>query len=424
MALMRLYYSTADRKYLILAKYFIEERGKHQEYVDQKLKPINWLDHIPVREMATAEGHAVRAMYLYSAMADLALHENDVNLQNVCANIFNDIVTKKMYITGGIGSSFYGERFTIPFDLPNSFAYCETCAAIAFAFFCLRLSKIENKSIYHEIIEKLIYNNILAAESMDGKSFFYVNPLEMHKDLYDYNETLSVKQFYPLPQRVEVFDCSCCPPNFTRFIESIGNYIYGKTGKGIYINQYISSKTEIDNVSIDMKSEMPFSGKIRIIVTGKPISLYCRVPLWSNSVKIWINGKIVLPEIVDGYYKINCLDYADIRINFKMCPHFVYANSHVWHDAGRKAVQYGPLILCGESVDNGEDLRAVRISQIKNVRKINGRYFLLELDAERLVSEDALYSINPPQIEKMRLKLIPYFLWANRGKGDMQLWWL
>ena len=107
-----------------------------------------------------------------------------------------------------------------------------------------------------------------------------------------------------------------------------------------------------------------------------------------------------------------------------MCPHFVYANSHVWHDAGRKAVQYGPLILCGESVDNGEDLRAVRISQIKNVRKINGRYFLLELDAERLVSEDALYSINPPQIEKMRLKLIPYFLWANRGKGDMQLWWL
>lgn len=423
LALVKLYNSTGAQKYLDLADYFIEERGKHNEETYAFTYPIYHQDHAPVREQKTAEGHAVRALYLYIAMADVARLKGDKQLAETCEALFEDIISKKMYITGGTGSSYHGETFTFPYDLPNIFAYSETCSAIALAFFCDRLAKIKNRAVYHEIFERVLYNNILAGESKDGKGFFYVNPLEFHEGIYDYNEGLKTKLFCPIPERVEVFDCSCCPPNLTRFIESVGGYIYGTEGDCIYINQYISSSVQIGGAKITIDSDMPYGGRARVRVSGD-CKLKLRVPAWNSGVSMKVNGKAASPAAEEGYISLDCRGETKISLDFRMKAKFVYANENVWYDNGRKAVEYGPMVLCAESADNGKNLRSVRIKSLAGAKKAVGEYFTLEVSAERLRTGKALYSYEPPVPEKFTLKLIPYFSWANRGKGDMQIWFL
>ena len=374
--------------------------------------------------MRTAEGHAVRALYLYIAMADMARIDGDGELAAACEAIFEDILAKKMYITGGTGSSFHGETFTFAYDLPNQFAYSETCAGIALCLFCDRLAKRKNRAKYHDIFERALYNVVLAGESQDGKGFFYVNPLEMHESLYDYNEGLRQKLFCPIPERVEVFDCSCCPPNLTRFLESIGSYIYGVEEGRILINQYISSHTHIGETSVRIRSQMPYCGKIGVSVAGTA-DLRLRVPSWQNGMQVRVNGKKVCSvSIEDEYLCIQCTGNTEIELDFCMQPRFVYANENVWYDNGRRAVEYGPLVLCGESVDNGKNLRAVRIPSLEGAQVQTEGEFSLTLPAVRLHTGPALYSTQAPTEEAISLRLIPYFAWANRGKGDMQIWWL
>ena len=423
LALVKLYNSTGAQKYLDLADYFIEERGRHNEETYAFTYPIYHQDHAPVREQKTAEGHAVRALYLYIAMADVARLKGDKQLAETCETLFEDIVGKKMYITGGTGSSYHGETFTFPYDLPNIFAYSETCSAIALAFFCDRLAKIKNRAVYHEIFERVLYNNILAGESKDGKGFFYVNPLEFHEGIYDYNEGLKTKLFCPIPERVEVFDCSCCPPNLTRFIESVGGYIYGTEGDFVYINQYISSSVQVGGAKIEIDSEMPYGDRASLRVSGD-CSLKLRVPAWNSGVSMKVNGKVVSPAAEEGYISLDCRGETKIALDFHIKPKFVYANENVWYDNGRKAVEYGAMILCAESADNGKNLRSVRIKSLAGAKKPVGEYFTLEVPAERLRTGETLYSYQPPVPEKFTLKLIPYFSWANRGKGDMQIWFL
>ena len=423
LALVKLYNSTGAQKYLDLADYFIEERGRHNEETYAFTYPIYHQDHAPVREQKTAEGHAVRALYLYIAMADVARLKGDKQLAETCETLFEDIVGKKMYITGGTGSSYHGETFTFPYDLPNIFAYSETCSAIALAFFCDRLAKIKNRAVYHEIFERVLYNNILAGESKDGKGFFYVNPLEFHEGIYDYNEGLKTKLFCPIPERVEVFDCSCCPPNLTRFIESVGGYIYGTEGDFVYINQYISSSVQVGGAKIEIDSEMPYGGRASFRVSGD-CRLKLRVPAWNGGVSMKVNGKVVSPAAEEGYISLDCRGETKISLDFRMKAKFVYANENVWYDNGRKAVEYGAMILCAESADNGKNLRSVRIKSLAGAKKPVGEYFTLEVPAERLRTGETLYSYQPPVPEKFTLKLIPYFSWANRGKGDMQIWFL
>ena len=423
LALVKLYNSTGAQKYLDLADYFIEERGRHNEETYAFTYPIYHQDHAPVREQKTAEGHAVRALYLYIAMADVARLKGDKQLAETCETLFEDIVSKKMYITGGTGSSYHGETFTFPYDLPNIFAYSETCSAIALAFFCDRLAKIKNRAVYHEIFERVLYNNILAGESKDGKGFFYVNPLEFHEGIYDYNEGLKTKLFCPIPERVEVFDCSCCPPNLTRFIESVGGYIYGTEGDFVYINQYISSSVQVGGAKIEIDSEMPYGGRASFRVSGD-CRLKLRVPAWNGGVSMKVNGKVVSPAAEEGYISLDCRGETKIALDFHIKPKFVYANENVWYDNGRKAVEYGAMILCAESADNGKNLRSVRLKSLAGAKKSVGEYFTLEVPAERLRTGEALYSYQPPVPEKFTLKFIPYFSWANRGKGDMQIWFL
>lgn len=425
LALVKLYAASRDKKYLDLAAFFLDERGKS----DTDFYP--WADltydqsHLPLRQQRTAEGHAVRALYLYIAAADVARLKGDASLAEACHAVFGDIVEKKMYLTGGTGSTHFGEAFTFPYDLPNVFAYSETCSAIALAFFCDRLAKLENKAIYHEIFERVLYNNILAGESKDGKAFFYVNPLEMHADIYDYNEKRKSKLYCPLPERVEVFDCSCCPPNLIRFIEQIGSFVYGASEdeRVIFVNQYVSSETEIGGACLSLRTDMPYGGKAEISFSGRA-ELRLRVPAWQNGISLSIDQKEVAPRVEAGYIALELDGEHEISLNFHIRPRFVYANENVSCDCGRKAVEYGPLVLCGESVDNGGNLRAVRIPSLDGAKADRGEYFTLTVAAERLRTSSALYSYDPPVSEPCTLKLIPYFAWANRGKGDMQIWWL
>ena len=423
LALVKLYGATGCEKYLDLAAFFIDQRGKHSEATYDFAYPIHHLDHVPVRQMKTAEGHAVRALYLYTAMADVARLRGDKELEQVCQTLFSDITTKKMYATGGVGSSFNGETFTYPYHLPNETAYGETCAAIALAFFCDRLSKAQNRATYQEVFERAVYNGVLSGMSTDGKGFFYVNPLEMHEDSFNYNESLKTKLFHPIPQRLEVFDCSCCPPNLTRFIAQIGGFVYGEKSGDVLINQYVSSKVKVNDLSIQMESSMPFEGKVTVKTAGCAI-LKLRVPAWSGGVSMCVNEKRIVPKVQDGYIAVNCEGSSYIEVDFEMKPRFLYANENVWYDAGRKAVECGPLLLCAESVDNGKNLRSVRVPSLEGLSVERGKWFSLTVPAEHLRTSVALYSNDPPTWESFKLKLIPYFMWANRGKGDMQVWWL
>ena len=250
-----------------------------------------------------------------------------------------------------------------------------------------------------------------------------MNPLEMHENIVDYNNSLKTKLFCPLPERVEVFDCSCCPPNVTRFIESIGNYIYGIQDGTVFVNQYISSETEIAGTRIRIESAMPYDGKVTVRVKGKA-NLALRVPSWNGGIVMSVDGKEEKPCVCDDYIRVSCEGEIVIALDFQMKARFVYANENVWYDNGRKAVEYGPMVLCGESVDNGKNLRSVRIASLDGANVKTGEDFVLEVPAEKMRTSDALYSYDPPYAEKFTLKLIPYFAWANRGKGDMQIWWL
>ena len=423
LALLRLYEFSGEKKYLDLAMFFLNERGvREEEHYDWATRRYDQT-HLPVREQKEAVGHAVRALYLYIAMADAARISHDPALAEACGALFADITGKKMYVTGGVGSTYHGEAFTFAYDLPNTFAYSETCAAIALALFCGRLSRLQNKAEYHAVFERVLYNGLLSGESRDGKGFFYVNPLEFHEGIYDYNESLAQKLYCPLPERVEVFDCSCCPPNITRFIESIGGQIYAAEGDTVYVNQYISSRTRIGGAEIEVESGMPYRGTARVCVNGR-IGLRLRVPAWKGGVSMRVNGRRVQPKIEADYIELFCDGDIAVELDFKMAPYFVYANENVFADAGRKAVAYGPLVLCGESCDNGKNLRAVRVRSLSGAKAAEGEFFTLEVPAERLKTSPGLYSSAPPATEKFTLKLIPYFLWANRGKGDMQVWWL
>ena len=426
LALVRLYHCTGERRYLELSEFFINNRGAKEEILGNDWTEQNYYQsHKPCREQHTAQGHSVRACYLYSGMADIALECSDKELKTACKDIFDDIYTHKLYITGGIGQSSYGEAFTVPYDLQNDRAYTETCAAIALVYFAHRMQKLELDSRYGDVIEKAIYNGILSGISLDGKSFFYENPLEII--LSENKRNVSVKnksERHPITQRVEVFNCSCCPPNLNRFIASIGDYIYGADDDTIYIHQYISSTALINEQKISMQSGFPYDGKINIsIKNGKTLAL--RIPSYSrNKFSININGKQVTPIIKNGYAFVNTEKNAEITLTLDISPKKVFANGLVSRDAGKCAIVAGPLVYCAEGKDNGNYLRQFRIPDTPDFSfEKNGDTGTIDIivKAEKAVASDELYSFEK-KYEKCDLHLIPYFAFANRGEWDMAVW--
>lgn len=422
LALVKLYDCTGEKKYIDLAKHFIDVRGT----VDEPRNGADFQSHIPVREMTKPQGHSVRAMYLYSAMADLALKTNDKELYDACDRIFDHMISKRIYITGGIGSTAAGESFTRDYDLPNHIAYSESCAAIGLVFFASRMLKFKADSKYSDIIERVLYNGFLSTVSLDGKSFFYVNQLEVLTDFNEReSETLHRSMSTPPSHRFAVFGCSCCPPNITRFFSSLGGYIYGDDGEIVYVHQFMQSNTTVkrggEDVKIEVKTKYPDNGKVSVTVSGGNTKVAVRIPGWCDSYK---------GETVNGYAYFDLKDGESVNFDFTMNVRFVAARPEVDMDCGRYAVMRGPVVYCTEAVDNGAHLRDIRLSKRSRVRfgKDDGlgvstltlSGYRTEIDAETSLYYDSA----DERLKKVEVKMIPYYAFANRGDTDMLIWHL
>lgn len=423
LALLKLYELTGKEQHFKLAQFFLEERGKKHEHFLDWDAPSYHQSHLPIREQKTAEGHAVRATYLYTAMADLARITNDNELKATCESIFDNIINKRMYITGGIGSSSAGEAFTLDYDLPNTIAYTESCAAIGLAFFAYRMLLLDNNSKYSNTIERIIYNGFLSSLSLDGKSFFYCNPLEILPSLHKRDVSVKDKSLYlPIMTRKEVFDCSCCPPNITRFIPSIANFIYTYDESTIYVHQYMESIANIKigdtTYEIEQKTNYPNDGKINICLRGGNKTIAVRIPDWYNSYQ---------GETINGYAYFNVKAGEIISLDFEMKPCFIEANPLISANCGKFAVCKGPIVYCMESFDNGENIRDIRLDF--NDSFITGydeqlKANILTISAYKRKECKELYSFAKNDFYKITAKLIPYYCFANRGENEMQVWHL
>ncbi len=433
LALVRLYHCTGESRYLELSKWFIDMRGK-----DEKNAFYPWAnsryaqDHLPVRRQTTAEGHSVRAAYLYSAMADIAYEYEDMELQQACETIFDDIFHKKMYITGGIGSSRRGEAFTEPYDLPNETAYAESCAAIALAMFANRMLRLNPDVRYADVVETVLYNGFLASTSLDGRSFFYENPLSVDLSLRGRDTSVNDKEALPITERVEVFDCSCCPPNITRFVAAVADYLYTVNDESLYIHQYMGSSCETDigsqKIYISQETNYPVDGNIKIKVKGaKGRNLFIRVPSWCDEYSLSVDGKACKADKENGYLRIECeADELEAELLLDMSCRLVEASPSVHANAGKAALLRGPVVYCMEAVDNGRDIQDIMIdSNIRpEVEPSEGFYFpVIHLDGcRRKYDSDSLYRPLSRELIPAKVKFIPYYAFANRGESDMQVW--
>jgi DUF1680 family protein len=452
LALVKLYKVTGNEKYLKLSKYFIDERGKEPYYFDIEAKKrgnvLHYPEfakfdrkyaqtHLPVRQQTTAEGHAVRAVYMYSAMADIAAETGDQTLIKACKKLWGNIVSKRMYITGGIGSTSYGESFTFDYDLPNDTIYAETCASIGLVFFAYRMLQIEAKSCYADIMEKALYNTILDGISLDGKKFFYVNPLEVWPEA---SEKSKIKG-HVKATRQPWFGCACCPPNIARLLASIGQYIYSMHKDEIYTHLYISSETEINisesKVKIKQETRYPWDEKVMISVSldeEKEFSLLLRIPGWCDNAKICINREEinVCNTKVNGYAKLKRIwkNGDVVELVLPMMIQRIKAHPNVKTNIGKVALQRGPVVYCLEEIDNGPSLHEIVLSHKSELKSefddnLLGGITVITAEAQRYNSpwEDELYKANvESQYRPVTVKFIPYYAWANRTSGEMMVW--
>ena len=422
LALVKLYEITGEKRYLELSKFFVDNHGANPD--DQPMyKGCNELynqDDSPLRERTTADGHCVRAIYLFCAMADLAYLYNDKELFEAADRCFMNIVDKRMYITGATGSTCHGESFTIDYDLPNRDAYAETCASISLAFFGNRMIKLNPDGKYADAVERVMYNGALSGVSMDGKGFFYENPLEIDVDYNNVNKCTESGKRFPITQRKEVFDCSCCPPNVIRFIADIGEYLYSYTEDTLFVNQYINSDAEIEGMTVSQTTDYPATEEIKInIENGNKKYIALRIPSWCKDFEI--NKAYTLKN---GYAYIEIAENDEILLTLSMPVKFISANKKVHDCAGRVAVMRGPVVYCLEGVDNGKDLNSIRID-IKEKGETAEREFLVPnilIKGYKEPESDSLYFEATEDYVEAELKFIPYFAYENRGETDMLIW--
>ena len=425
LALVKLYDYTKDRQWLDLALWFINARGPQgkQQPGDNYHRGTNIQDHAPVREQFTAEGHCVRACYLYCAMADLALRENDAELKKACDSIYADITNSKMYITGSIGSTKNAEAFEDAYRLPNDTAYGETCAALALALFARRMERMDADAKYADTVERVIYNGFLSGLSLDGKSFFYENAQEIdleNRGIVRASLHANRDIHFPITERVEVFSCSCCPPNVTRFIPSIADFLYNFTDDTVYINQYMASEADFGDFRITQETNYPFDGHISVKCTASK-KLALRIPSWCTVWTLRKNGRPVNADVVNGFAKVDPMAGDEITLDLVIAPKVVRADRRVRVDRGMKAVTYGPFVMCLEGVDNGGRLADVELTDNFTVGRDEELGLPCVYCGAVRVDTDSLYSDNVSE-KPFRAKLIPYFAFANRGECDMRIW--
>lgn len=448
--LVKLYEVTGNRTYLAQAKEFLERRGREPNYFLEEEKrpdykrifpefenylPLYSQSHKPVREQDTAEGHAVRAVYMYCAMADVAYEYQDKELLQVCENLWNDISYKKMYITGSIGSSGLLERFTTGYDLPNNRNYSETCASIGLALFGRRMAQITRDAKYMEVVERALYNTLLSGVAMDGQSFFYVNPLEVWPD----NCMPRTSMEHVKPVRQKWFGVACCPPNIARTLASIGEYIYFYDKSSIWINLFISSETVVEieghPVHLSQKTAFPNDGKIAITIENEDeaeFELAIRIPEYVKEYGLILDGKAIYPEVQKGYAKVMISGKnPSLVYKFALVPRILRANPLVKEDVGKVAIMKGPVVYCLEEVDNGKNLPAIFLDPEQELQEsyeenLLGGTTVIRTAGKKVMTDgwhsNELYKESDLTMESIPLMFVPYPYWGNRQTGEMLVW--
>ncbi len=446
LALMRLYRCTGDERYKGLALHFIDVRGADREYYVKEREKCCWTVwgnnpwdteynqcHAPVREQTKAVGHAVRAVYLYTGMADAALESGDGSLAAACRRLWDNITGCRMYVTGAIGSAYEGEAFTEDYHLPNDSAYGETCAAIGLIFFAGKMLRLEHDAKYADVMERALYNCVLAGMELDGTKFFYVNPLEALPGI----SGKARSHPHTLPVRPKWFTCACCPPNVARLLPSVGEYAWTLEENTVYSNLFIGGKLDLGDKlggSIIMQSGLPYDGRVRYTFESSlgamNMRLAVRMPDWSENTVINKNGAPAVYEVSGGYAYIEgpFSDSDAVDVEFDMTVKRVYANVDVSDDSNKVALQRGPLVYCAEGADNDGEVLSLSIASDGAVRV--GEYAPDELcgvrklyaEGFKTVKNNGLYSYIRPKKISCEITLIPYYAWANRGLNQMRVW--
>ena len=404
LALVKIYRTTGQEKYLDFANWLLEERGHGHGSMggEGKWDPAYYQDVIPVRELTDISGHAVRCMYLYCGMADVAALKKDTAYVEALNRLWDDVVLRNMYVTGGIGSSRHNEGFTEDYDLPNPDAYCETCASVGMVYWNQRMNQFTGDSKYIDVLERSMYNGALAGVSLAGDRFFYVNPLESNGDHH----------------RQAWYGCACCPSQISRFLPSIGNYIYGTSDKALWVNLFIGNTTEvtIDGKKVVMKQETdyPWDGLVKLTVTSEqPLGkeLRIRIPGWCKSYTLSVNGNKVDSTTDKGYTVIKEWKTGDlIVLNMDMPVEKVSADPRVRQNTGKRALQRGPLVYCLEETDNAKDFADLALTPTSS--------FEVKDEPDNLGGIRSIKAISNGQT----LHFIPYYAWDNRKAGKMKVW--
>lgn len=436
LALVKLYHVTGERRYLKLAQYFVDERGRKPHYFDIEARrrgedPARFRfrtyeynqSHIPVREQSVVTGHAVRAMYLYSAMADLAGETGDASLLAACERIWHSVVDERMYLTGGIGPSASNEGFTVAYDLPDETAYAETCAAVGMVFWNHRMLQFDGNGKYADVMERALYNGTISGVSLDGTRFFYENPLASRGDHH----------------RQPWFDCACCPPNIARLIASVGGYFYSTGENGVWAHLYAAGEAEFPDwgITIEQTTDYPWEGKVTLRLTvdePKRFALHLRIPGWCTKYALEVNqSPISNLRSRNGYVAITRTWRTGdtVILDLDMPVQLVRAHPNVRQMTGRVAIQRGPVVYCLESTDNPVS-PLDRISLPLDMSwRVEHRPELLGgvtvLRGKALVDDatwrGGLYApARPIKRNPVQIVAVPYCVWDNRAPGEMRVW--
>ena len=451
MALYRLYEETGETEWKELAQRFLDVRGtdpstfaleenRRLKKEGKKELPVTaeryryYQAHKPVRDMDEAVGHAVRQMYLASGMADEARLTGNEAMRAACERLWRSTVHEKMYVTGGVGGTHVGEAFSRPYDLPSDTAYSETCAAIGLAFFARRMLQLRPKAEYADVMERALYNTVLSGMALDGKSFFYVNPLEVDPAACETDERLS----HVKPVRQKWFGCACCPPNIARIVSSLGQYIATQSEDALYIHLYIGSeiKATLNGREITLKLDADLrKGSARLTVLSGEGSgtLAFRVPAWADNTRVSVSGAQAT-ACADGYWLVSGHWQAgdSVEMAFDISVQAVAASPLVRETMHQVCYTWGPWVYCAEEADNGKNLHLLRACPEK---KAEAQFRDMEIDGltvpaltvpgKRVTVPDSAPLYAPwhqPETEETKITLIPYFAWNNRGKGEMRVW--